>query len=189
MIINNIYFIFLYFTFTFALPLLCIPISIIHNFLYYGLQLHYIGKPDYTIYISKIYLFTTGVKIKFLDSNIQLDKGFILSNHRSWNDFCIDPYFSNTSFMGRHLGTLCVLSSALLAMTERRYLSFNRNMSRNEVFSLIVKHMNKNGKYSKKMLYWPEGTRKSHNYLASIEDTKATIKPGLLHLRSFKTPP
>jgi 1-acyl-sn-glycerol-3-phosphate acyltransferase len=180
--LNQLYFIFLYLVFTQGLPFICIPISVIHYIIYYIFNIKYIGHPDYWKYISvKGYVYCLGAKFKYINPDEKMiEKGFILANHRSWNDFSIDPYISNASFVGRHVATIATLFGALLAMLDNRYISIDRNNKRGDIFDILVNHMKKDGKYCKKMMYWPEGTRRNHVILNSIDETKSMIKPGML---------
>jgi len=75
------------------------------------------------------------------------------------------------------MATIAVLPGAILAMLDGRYISISRNQSRNELFERILNYMKRN---SRPVLFFPEGTRRKHVHLQSIEETKEFIKPGLL---------
>jgi len=75
------------------------------------------------------------------------------------------------------MATIAVLPGAILAMLDGRYISISRNQSRNELFERILNYIKRN---PRPVLFFPEGTRRKHAHLQSIEETKEFIKPGLL---------
>jgi 1-acyl-sn-glycerol-3-phosphate acyltransferase len=109
-----------------------------------------------------------------------IDKTFILANHRTICDFFMDPILSESTVVSRHVATMYVLPMSILAFFDGRMISINRKKSRSEIFRIIANHINQNRQYSKRILFFPEGTRRSHLRLDSVEETKNMLKPGLL---------
>ena len=108
-----------------------------------------------------------------------IDSGFILANHRTFCDFAYDPYVSRSAVVGRALAFASVLGSALLGFVERRFIVVQRTRSRQEAFDAIRRFQSADGPYSQRILFWPEGTRRSHTTLTLVE-TSRLLKPGLL---------
>lgn len=192
---HQIYFLILYLMFAIIIPILCIPFALnknVFNRYFEDVFPKYIEQSNFSKYISKLFFSCLGVKTRFLKldtnhlklNNKFIDKGFILANHRSNTDFFFDPLISESSFIGRHLATLSVLFYGLLVIIENKYISIDRNKSRNIIFNIIINHLNtnvnSNNKYTNRILFWPEGTRRKHNSINNIEESKSLLKPGLL---------
>lgn len=132
-------------------------------------------KTNYWDVNYKFWLFTVlGTRFKYVNDTFILRRGFIISNHRSWGDFFVDPLISSSTIVSRHTATLAVLPGAILAMLANNLVSINRNKSRQELFQLITQNM------TNPILFYPEGTRKNYTILNSVDETKEIIKPGLL---------
>jgi 1-acyl-sn-glycerol-3-phosphate acyltransferase len=132
-------------------------------------------KTNYWEINYKFWLFTMlGTKFKYVNDAPVLKRGFIISNHRSWGDFMVDPLISSCKNVSRHTATFAILPGALLAMLSNYIISINRNKSRQEIFQRITKNM------TNPILFYPEGTRKNYTNLESLDKTKEFIKPGLL---------
>ena len=69
---------------------------------------------------------------------------------------------------------------SLLGLLDDRFVILDRKASRDYNFQKIIKHMNKDGYYNKRLIIFPEGTRLKHMYLSSKEESKSLLKPGLL---------
>jgi hypothetical protein len=174
------------------IPIIFIPFALsqkIFNREFEDIFPKYIETTDFSKYICKLLFICLGVKNKFLKldtnnlnlNNKFIDKGFILANHRSTTDLWFDTLISESSSIGRHLATLSVLFYGLLVIIENKYISINRNKSREIIFKIIINHMkNINYKYNNRMLFWPEGTRRKHNFIKDIAESKSLLKPGLL---------
>jgi len=67
----------------------------------------------------------------------------------------------------------------ILGIIDNRFIIIDKNKSRHIIFKQILNYIKSNSKYSKKVLFYPEGTRKSHLSL-TLDETKNIIKPGLL---------
>jgi 1-acyl-sn-glycerol-3-phosphate acyltransferase len=131
-----------------------------------------------------------GTKIVRINNVKKLEQAFFLANHRTFADFFIDPLLSESTAISRHAATLSVLPGALMGILDGRFISINRNKSRDEIFGQIEEHMKQNRYYSKRILFFPEGTRKSHMKLDSLEETETYLKPGLLKsIYEFKRMP
>jgi 1-acyl-sn-glycerol-3-phosphate acyltransferase len=135
-----------------------------------------IFNTNLNLYIMLYYL--CGIKHNIKREKI-IDKGYILCNHRSFFDFYIDPYISNSTILGRNEAVLSVSFMSLLAYLDNKIISFSRgNTSRKKLFNIIKKHI-KNTNF-KRILFYPEGTRRSHKTLSSLTDVKNKFKLGLL---------
>lgn len=108
-----------------------------------------------------------------------IESGFILANHRSWCDFAYDPFVSGSAVVGRPAAFAAMLFQALLGFIEQRFIVLSRARSRHEAFASILRFTRAGGPYSGRVLFWPEGTRRSHTQLTLLE-TARLLKPGLL---------
>lgn len=124
-------------------------------------------------------IFFRMVNINYCVKGEFIKEGFILSNHRTWCDFAYDPYVSGSAIVGRFLGFFVMLFYSLLGTIDNRFIIIDRSKPRHVSFEKIINYMNSGYKYSKRVLFWPEGTRKSYTTL-TLEETKNIIKPGLL---------
>lgn len=107
------------------------------------------------------------------------DEGFILSNHRSFMDIFIDAYVSKSVMMGRYLIIFAFPFICLLSYIDNRIIFINRGKhSRNDVYQRCISHINQY--QSKRILFYPEGTRNNYTSLSSREELKSYIKFGLL---------
>jgi 1-acyl-sn-glycerol-3-phosphate acyltransferase len=108
-----------------------------------------------------------------------IKEGYIISNHRSFFDFALDPYISKSSIIGRKEAFYSVSFSSILGLLDQRIISFSRgSTSRKNLFNIVKEHR-KNSKY-KRILFYPEGTRKNYKKLLSANDIKNKLKLGLL---------
>jgi 1-acyl-sn-glycerol-3-phosphate acyltransferase len=153
-------------------PTVIIPISGIMRYIF-NLQTKYSNSVFY------VFLYMFRVKYK-LYGNSLLDKGFILANHRSFTDSLYDPGVTNSAVCGRLAGYLILPMQFILGLIEKRTILINRNRDRNENFKNIINHLElPNNYYSNRILFFPEGTRKSYSSLERYECEKI-LKPGLL---------
>ena len=167
--LNNILCLSTYLIWAWIVPSILLPFAIIHRI--FG------KKTDYwKLFAANGTITYLGVKIVYINNQKRLEQGFFLANHRSFTDFFIDTILSESTVISRHLATACVLPGAILSMIDGRFISINRNKSRDEIFNVVKAHLQENRYYSKRILFFPEGTRKSHTHLDSVE----MLKPGLL---------
>jgi 1-acyl-sn-glycerol-3-phosphate acyltransferase len=107
------------------------------------------------------------------------DEGFILSNHRSFMDIFIDAYVGKSVMMGRYLIIIAFPFICLLSYIDNRIIFINRGKhGRNDVYQRCISHINQY--QSKRILFYPEGTRNNYTTLSSREELKSYIKFGLL---------
>ncbi len=134
-----------------------------------------------TITRITFYLYNRSQYVLLPNSSTLIDKGFILPNHRSWYDFFYDPYITKSTIVGRMASILGSLNYGLIGMIEKRFILIKRSSSRQESFKKVINYIN-NGKryYNKRILFFPEGTRKRHTEINSIEEAKLHLKPGML---------
>ncbi len=117
------------------------------------------------------------VKIQPTSDEPLIDSGYILANHRSWFDFCIDPVVADSAITGRRAAFNAVFWWSLLGYPEYRIFSFVRGKeTRSELFQRIKQHLS----LRSRVLFFPEGTRLKYTHLSSKEDVKTYLKYGLL---------
>ena len=97
---NIIHIIFIYLINCILLPGLILPFSLFLRIFNYQTQFC-----DWIAYIGFFKL----LNIKYKIDGKFIDKGFILSNHRTFCDFAYDPYISGASIIGRSLAFIFVL--------------------------------------------------------------------------------
>ena len=124
-------------------------------------------------------LFFRLVHLRYRVSGTLIESGFILANHRTFCDFGYDPYVSGSAVVGRALGFASMLGISLLGFVERRFIVISRMRSRHDAFEAIRRFQSANGPYSQRILFWPEGTRRTHTTL-TLPETRTMLKLGLL---------
>ena len=108
-----------------------------------------------------------------------IDEGFILPNHRCFLDALMDGYISESTGISRWLIILGAPFIVLLSYIDNRVIFINRGTySRHYIYSLCLSHINKYT--TKRILFYPEGTRNTYTRLDSPEELKSYIKFGLL---------
>ena len=108
-----------------------------------------------------------------------ITEGFILSNHRCFLDTCIDGYITDSIGIARWLFLLGAPFISLLSYIDNRVIFINRETySRHHIYALCLLQINKYK--SKRILFYPEGTRNTYTHLNSPEELKSYIKFGLL---------
>ena len=129
---------------------------------------------------SKLFIYyLCGVQQKIVNREKLIEKGFILANHRCFFDFAIDPYISNSSVVGRREAFYIVSFSYFLGVFDNKMIVFNRGRTkRHKLFKQITKHMILTN--TKRIIFYPEGTRQNYNLLTSSNDIKDKLKYGLL---------
>jgi len=164
-----------------TIPIVVLPFALIHRL--------FSKSTDYwKLIVADRCLQWLGVKFVQINNVKKLDQAFFLANHRTFADFFIDPLLSESTVISRHKATIWVLPAALLAMLDGRFISINRNKTRSEIFGIIENRMKQNRYYSKRILLFPEGTRRLHTKLDSVDETY--LKPGLLKsIYEFKKMP
>jgi len=120
-----------------------------------------------------------GVEYSFVNEQKLMEtKGFFLPNHRSWFDFPFDSYITNGIALSRNLVQWAMLLAGLLQVVENRTIRFSRgNISRQELYDKIDYYLKNN---ERNVFLYPEGTRRKHITLSTIQEVQETLKPGLL---------
>ena len=131
-----------------------------------------------------------------------IESGFIGCNHRSWFDFAFDPLMANAAIVGRKEAFMAVTGFSILGFLDRRLVSFNRhNCTRHQVFSKMLQSIevpsvkthilricfnarlrrSENNATTpwRRIVFYPEGTRKSYTTLTRA-DVDKHIKKGIL---------
>ena len=115
---------------------------------------------------------------KHSDSCQLINSGFLLSNHRSFFDFFWDSYIFNSCMISRILAFVIVCFTSIISYLSDKTIIFNRGKtSRHSLFNECLSHLNNPSKKTKRILFYPEGSRKNHNYVTLNQHY---LKPGLL---------
>lgn len=110
-----------------------------------------------------------------------IKKGFLIANHRGFYDFFWDSVITKSSPVGRQLAVMAMNVAGLLTYLENRIVIFKRgSLNRTQLFQKMLDHMKKKSKYSKRVLFYPEGTRLKYQHLDGVEDLKRKFKYGIL---------
>lgn len=108
-----------------------------------------------------------------------IEKGYILANHRCFFDFSFDPYVTKSAGIGRRAAFRVCTVAYLLGKMENRSISFSRGeTSSHQLMDLIRSFFNE--KNVKRILFYPEGTRRKYKALSSPADIKSKLRVGLL---------
>ncbi len=164
--------VFYLFCILFLFPALLTPIAILGYIFGYKFRTWEIN--------SKLFEFMLGIKKEFIGDQRCIDNGFIIPNHRTFTDFYYDAYVCKGSVVGRTLAAVVIMFYGLLAIIDKRIIIIDRTNKRDITFAKIMTHRNSNDEYAKRTIFYPEGTRLKHKSLASVEEAKQTLKPGLL---------
>ena len=122
-----------------------------------------------------------GINQLTLKGSNLIDKGFILCNHRSIFDIPFDPYTTESTTVGRIGACLFGNMASLLGVFSGRGIWFSRgNTDRNQLMNMLLERMNGDKPYNKRMLFYPEGTRKTYKILHGPDEIKKMIRKGLL---------
>lgn len=102
----------------------------------------------------------------------------ILANHRSWCDFPFDNHLTRATVVSRSVVQYAMLVAGALQVCEHRVIRFRRGRTNKEdLYSRLDAHMRR---HHRNILLYPEGKRMRHLRLSSVDECKATLKPGLL---------
>jgi 1-acyl-sn-glycerol-3-phosphate acyltransferase len=102
----------------------------------------------------------------------------ILANHRSWCDFPLDNHLTCATVVSRASVQYGMMLAGALQVFENRVIRFHRGKTNKEtLYSRLDKHLQK---HPRNILVYPEGSRRRHMALSSVEDAKSTLKSGLL---------
>lgn len=111
----------------------------------------------------------------------KIEQGFILCNHRSIFDIPFDPYMMEAFTVGRTGACLFGNMASVLGIFSGRGLWFNRgNTSRQQLMEMIINRINSPTVKFKRVVFYPEGSRKKYRVLGGPNDIKTIIKKGLL---------
>jgi hypothetical protein len=119
------------------------------------------------------------IKLDIQSEEPLIERGFILANHRSFTDFCLDQYIANASILGRRLAFYSVWCLTLFCRSDNRCVAFIRGKdSRRNIYEKCVKHIQTSD--YKRIVVFPEGTRLTYTTLNSVDEVKKYLKHGLL---------
>ena len=108
-----------------------------------------ISRPIYNVDVQQYmeYIIKDVCKIKQIvtyDEQL-IESGFILANHRSFADFCIDQCTAHASILGRRLAFYAVFGCALFGNLDKRTILFIRGKdSRTDIYNKCVLHIHCN---------------------------------------------
>jgi 1-acyl-sn-glycerol-3-phosphate acyltransferase len=133
---------------------------------------------DYQLNARHFIYNVLGVQHKITGEKL-IDEGFILGNHRSFMDAMFDVYIGETVTLCRGLVILGAPFIVLLSYIDNRVILINRDKDkRNGVYQRCILHINQH--QTKRVMFYPEGTRNNYTSLSSCEELKSYIKFGLL---------
>jgi hypothetical protein len=137
---------------------------------------------DFQLCCHNLYCHLLKTKIDVVKDAELIDKGFILANHRTLFDGIFDPYMARGTALGRGLAQAASLGHYLLRLFDHRTLTMQRGKdTRQSIFGRFVKHMNSyDSEYTKRIVFYPEGTRQKYKTLRSVDEVKSYLKYGLL---------
>jgi len=122
-----------------------------------------------------------GINHKIISQTKLIKEGFILANHRSFTDLSFDLYFSKSTVLGRVMAFLAVLPSSILGWIDNRIIFFRRGRYTGEMLiKMCLDHMKTNGLFTKRILFYPEGTRKNYQNLKNEQELISHLRHGLL---------
>ena len=127
--------------------------------------------------IVKLLKILTNISFEQVNKETLIPSGYILCNHRTWTDFAIDQYYSKASQTGRILAYIACPAS-LFTYLDGRAIIINRNSSSRNIFKKILEH-HRISQY-KRIVIYPEGTRRHYSVLENKDALKQYLKYGLL---------
>tara|TARA_Y100000591_G_scaffold571_1_gene522 strand:+ start:800 stop:1576 length:777 start_codon:yes stop_codon:yes gene_type:complete len=173
--LNSLYLIFIYISTAIALPTFFCCLEVL-SFIVQNQSLD-LWKTNCWV-IIKILL---GTKQITLPGSNKIEKGFILCNHRSIFDIPYDPYMMDAFTVGRTGACLFGNMASVLGIFSNRGLWFNRgSTSRHKLMDMIINRLNSPNTKLKRVVFYPEGTRKKYRILWGKDDVKNIIKKGLI---------
>jgi 1-acyl-sn-glycerol-3-phosphate acyltransferase len=165
-----VHFLFIYIFTGFIIPSLILPFTLFYKYNNWWSLL--VG-----FYIKYIY----GIKHKIVSRHKLIEKGFVLANHRSFADFAIDPYYTKSTGLGRVMAFMAVFPNSILGYLDNRIIYFRRGKYTGEMlFKMCLDHMKTDGLFTKRILFYPEGTRKKYLFLKDEQELISHLKHGLL---------
>jgi hypothetical protein len=171
----SVSFIFLHIIATQMVALVMIPLAIAQRLVY--------GHSDTCWLPRRFFLRMLNVKVNDISAkdSRRIQCGFVLFNHRSFCDFAIDPELGQTTLVSRYsvlfvLPVLCLLD----IIDERIFFIHRGKVDRIRLYALCRAYMRRGGRYSTKIGIYPEGTRRQHLVLHSVDEVKSMLKPGFL---------
>lgn len=168
---HNILFIFIFIQSTIVLPILFIilkPLEYVFNI-----------KFNWELNAFIIIYYLCGIEQKIIIREELIERGYILANHRCFFDFALDPYVCNASIVGRREAFWAVSFAYLLGLLDNKFIVFNRGKTtRHELFQQILNMMKRNN--IKRVVFYPEGSRRTYKLLTDVDDVRDKLKLGLL---------
>lgn len=137
---------------------------------------------DFQLCCHNLYHHILKTKIVVVKDAELIEQGFILANHRTLFDGVFDPYMAKATALGRGLAQFMSFGHYFLRAFDHRTLTMNRGKdTRQTIFASFAKHMNSyDSEYTKRIVFFPEGTRQNYKTLKSPDEVKSYLKYGLL---------
>jgi hypothetical protein len=128
-------------------------------------------------YAKYVALDVLKIKLSLTSDEPLIETGYILANHRSWTDFCLDPFLADSAIIGRRIVVFAVFWNVMIGYPDNRIFSFVRGKeTRTQLFHRIKQHF----ALRNRILFFPEGTRMKYTHLSGKDDVKLHLKYGLL---------
>lgn len=167
--LNNFYFILKYY----ILYCLLIPILLII------LELITLKKLKiYNRYRNFLIENVLDIKHEFIGNRKSIEKGIIISNHKSGFDNLFDSYITNSILLGKNSVKYYHGFFYFLQIINNDILLFDKyNTNRHKLYTIIKKYMKINNR--ERLIFYPEGTRVKMKY-KNQDEILNKIKYGLL---------
>ena len=124
---------------------------------------------------SEMINYLTKTKAIHVNKSIQpfITNGVIITNHRCFTDFFLDPYVFSCPVIGRRIAVFASGIAGIISFFFNRTIIIDRRLDRNTIFSYVLSLGHK------LFMFYPEGTRCSHVTLPE-NYKEITLKYGLL---------
>ena len=110
-----------------------------------------------------------------------IGRGYVLANHRSFMDFCVDPYLANATVLSRAMVLLATLFTGLQMWLEERIIFIQRGKSSAaSVTAQMIQTMERPQNPIARYIFYPEGTRRTYQTLSDPDELLGYFRKGLL---------
>ena len=110
-----------------------------------------------------------------------IDRGYVLSNHRSFTDFIVDSYVSNATTIARGMVLVATLFTGIQLWLESRIVFIQRGKSNAAtVAAQMIRTMERPQNPIARYLFYPEGTRRQYQTLSGPDELLGYFREGLL---------
>lgn len=110
-----------------------------------------------------------------------IERGYVLANHRSFTDFCIDAYISKSSVISRLMVVGVTLFTGSQMWLEERITFIHRGKSSAaSVAARMIRVMERKKNPIARYIFYPEGTRRLYKTLSGPDELLGYFRKGLL---------